>query len=92
MSEKAPKQLLKGHLLPPTQVYGQTSHTQHATSAGEVLLEKSNASINSKIQIFSSQKGPQPFIDPSILDTKVKKQQAKSEAKARVVGFDHKPD
>ncbi len=48
MSERAPKQLLKGYLSPPTQVYGQTSHTQRAASAGEVLLEESNASMNPK--------------------------------------------
>ena len=47
-------------------------------------------SNHAEVQTFSSQKGPQPFIDPSIFDTKIKQQQAKSEAKTRVLGLDHR--
>ena len=51
-------------LLPMThkQAVG-TSYSQRAISVGQILLEERSQDKLHKVQIFSSQKGPQPFLD-----------------------------
>ncbi|KAA6415580.1 MAG: hypothetical protein FRX48_00296 [Lasallia pustulata] len=80
MAEHSKRSLHHGPLRAPIQPATQTSYTEPTRTPGDLLIQKKAKSQSRKVITFSSQKTPQPFLDPAIMNAKVARERTQMSA------------